>query len=142
VQVVNRETETDILIVGGGTGGCAAAMAATSLGKRVILTEATDWIGGQFTAQAVPPDEHPWIEDYGCTARYRAFREEIRRYYRQHYRLAASARAKRALNPGECWVSQLCHSDLWVAGGEPPNRGHAGGHAWRSRQICCGSRSG
>jgi len=26
---------------------------------QVILTEETGWIGGQLTAQAVPPDEHP-----------------------------------------------------------------------------------
>ena len=71
----------DILIVGGVTDGCAAAMAAASLGKRVILTEETDWIGGQLTSQAVPPDEHRWIESFGCTGRYRAFRNLVRQYY-------------------------------------------------------------
>ena len=35
-----------------------------------LLTEETDWIGGQLTSQAVPPDEHPWIESFGCTAAY------------------------------------------------------------------------
>ena len=30
-----------------------------------VVTEETDWIGGQLTAQAVPPDEHAWIESYG-----------------------------------------------------------------------------
>jgi FAD dependent oxidoreductase len=103
------ESETDVLIVGGGTGGCAAAIAATALGKRVILTEATDWIGGQLTSQAVPPDEHPWIEAYGCTSSYRQFREGVRRYYRERYALTPVAQANRALNPGDCWVSQLCH---------------------------------
>jgi NADPH-dependent 2,4-dienoyl-CoA reductase/sulfur reductase-like enzyme len=53
--------DCDVLIVGGGTGGVAAALAAAGAGHRVILTEETDWIGGQFTAQAVPPDEHLWI---------------------------------------------------------------------------------
>jgi glycerol-3-phosphate dehydrogenase len=38
-----HETHSDILIVGGSTGGCAAAMAAASLGHHVILTEETDW---------------------------------------------------------------------------------------------------
>jgi hypothetical protein len=55
---VIQERETDILIVGGGLGGVAGALAALRLGKRVILTEVTDWIGGQLTAQAVPPDEY------------------------------------------------------------------------------------
>ncbi|HKG27367.1 MAG TPA: FAD-dependent oxidoreductase [Thermomicrobiales bacterium] len=38
------------------------------LGRSVILTEESDWIGGQLTAQAVPLDEHPWIERTGCTS--------------------------------------------------------------------------
>lgn len=47
-----QERTTDILVVGGGLGSVAAAR----LGRTVILTEETDWIGGQSTAQAVPPD--------------------------------------------------------------------------------------
>ena len=57
-----HELRCDVAILGGGTGGCAAALAAARNGLRVILTEETDWLGGQLTAQAVPPDEHPWIE--------------------------------------------------------------------------------
>jgi NADPH-dependent 2,4-dienoyl-CoA reductase/sulfur reductase-like enzyme len=59
---------TNVLIVGGGLGGVAAALAATRRGASVILTEQTDWLGGQLTTQGVPPDEHPWIEEKGCTA--------------------------------------------------------------------------
>ena len=43
----------DVAIIGGGLGGCAAALSATALGMKVILTEETDWLGGQLTAQAV-----------------------------------------------------------------------------------------
>lgn len=107
--MIMAEDHVDILIVGGGTGGVAAAMAATALGHRVILTEETDWIGGQLTAQAVPPDEHRWIEQFGCTARYRRFRELVRQYYRDHYPLTAAARANPRLNPGGGSVSRLCH---------------------------------
>ena len=64
-----------MLVVGGGLGGVAAALAAAERGARVVLSEETDWLGGQLTSQAVPLDEHPWIEDFGCTARYRALRE-------------------------------------------------------------------
>jgi hypothetical protein len=103
------ESRVDILIVGGGTGGCAAALGATALGYRVALTEVTDWIGGQLTAQAVPPDEHPWIEQFGCTRRYRDFRDGVRHYYRQHYPLTSLARGARHLNPGAGYVSRLCH---------------------------------
>jgi hypothetical protein len=113
---VRREVETEILVVGGGLGGCAAAMAALRLGKKVIVTEPTDWIGGQLTAQAVPPDEHPWIEGTGCTATYRRLREGIRSYYRRNYPLLPDSRALARLNPGNGRVSPLCHE---------PRVGHA-----------------
>jgi len=106
---MGREQATDILIVGGGLGGVAGALAALRLGRRVILTEETDWIGGQLTAQAVPPDEHPWIEGTGCTAMYQRLRAGIREYYRRNYPLLPEARFQRHLNPGQGRVSPLCH---------------------------------
>src|SRR5436305_476854 len=87
-----RELRADIVIVGGGCGGCAAALAAARAGQQVILTEETDWIGGQLTQQAVPPDEHPWIEMFGATRSYRRFRNGVRAYYRRHYPLSLEAR--------------------------------------------------
>jgi hypothetical protein len=104
-----RETACDVLVVGGGTGGVAAALAATSLGCSVILTEETSWVGGQLTSQAVPPDEHPWIESFGCTARYRRYREAVRQYYRDHTPLTTAAKSSAFLNPGGGWVSAICH---------------------------------
>ena len=103
------EDETDILVVGGGLGGVAGALAALRLGRRVVLTEETDWIGGQLTAQAVPPDEHPWIEAMGCTASYRRLRNGIRNFYRRNYPLTAEARDREHLNPGDGLVSRICH---------------------------------
>lgn len=103
------ELAADVVIVGGGFGGVAAALAACRAGLRVILTEETDWIGGQATAQAVPPDEHPWIESFGCTRSYREFRDGVRAFYRQHYPLTEAARANPRLNPGNGSVSRLCH---------------------------------
>ncbi|MEV4170542.1 FAD-dependent oxidoreductase [Nonomuraea sp. NPDC049709] len=104
-----RESSTDVLIVGGGLGGVAAALAALRAGRRVVLTEEYDWLGGQLTSQAVPPDEHTWVERFGVTASYRALRDGIRAYYRRHYPLTAGARAWRELNPGAGHVSPLCH---------------------------------
>jgi len=103
----DREWETDIAIIGGGTGGCAAALAALRMNQRVILTEETDWIGGQFTQQGVPPDEHQWIESQGATASYLEFRNQIRNHYRNFYPLIN--REQELLNPGTCGVSRLCH---------------------------------
>ena len=104
-----REIHTDIAIIGGGTGGVAAALSALRAGKKVLLSEETDWIGGQFTSQAVPPDEHPWIENFGCTRSYRRLRDDVRRFYRDYYPLTAQTRNDPHLNPGGGWVSQLCH---------------------------------
>src|SRR6478735_3961869 len=103
------EVAADLVIVGGGLGGCAAAMAALERGLTVVLTETTDWIGGQLTSQAVPPDEHPWIEQFGCNARYRKLRQEIRDFYRRNYPLSAEALDNPRLNPGNGGVSKLCH---------------------------------
>ena len=49
---------TDLVVIGGGLGGVAAAMTAARLGHRVVLTERSTWLGGQMTTQAVPPYEH------------------------------------------------------------------------------------
>ncbi len=106
---MSKHFRTDILIVGGGLGGIAGALSALRLGKKVILTEETDWIGGQLTAQAVPPDEHPWIEGTGRTATYQRLREGIREYYRRNYPLLPEARFDPRLNPGKGNVSGLCH---------------------------------
>lgn len=103
------EVETHVLVVGGGVGGVAAALTAAGRGLTVVLTEPTDWLGGVLTAQAVPPDEHVWIEQFGCTAGYRQYRDAVRDYYRRHYPLTDAARTTRALNPGAAKVSGLCH---------------------------------
>jgi len=103
------ELSADLVIAGGGLGGCAAALGALRNGLSVILTEETDWIGGQLTSQAVPPDEHQWIETHGATRLYRNFRTAIRDYYRRNYPLTDAARARPYLNPGDGFVSRLCH---------------------------------
>lgn len=104
-----RERQADVIVIGGGLGGCAAALAALRMGRRVILTEETDWLGGQLTAQAVPPDEHPWIERVGCTPSYRRLRDGIRAYYRRAYPLLPGPRQDPYLNPGQGEVSPICH---------------------------------
>jgi hypothetical protein len=104
-----NERQTDILIVGGGLGGVAGALAALRLGRKVILTEETDWLGGQMTVQAVPPDEHPWIETLGCTSSYRRLRNGIRDYYRRNYPLLSAVREDPTFNPGSAGVSRICH---------------------------------
>jgi NADPH-dependent 2,4-dienoyl-CoA reductase/sulfur reductase-like enzyme len=55
-----HEQRADVAIIGGGCGGCAAALAAARAGCTVILTEETDWIGGQLTHRALQYSAMMW----------------------------------------------------------------------------------
>ncbi|MEO1983079.1 MAG: FAD-dependent oxidoreductase, partial [Fuerstiella sp.] len=103
-----KEHAADIVIIGGGLGGCAAAIGALRNGLKVVMTEATDWIGGQLTSQGVPPDEHHLIETTGANQSYRELRSRIRKYYSDNYPLTDVARKNPRLNPGNGNVSRLC----------------------------------
>jgi hypothetical protein len=106
---VKKELRADVVVAGGGLGGCAAALGALRNNLTVILTEETDWIGGQISQQGVPPDEHQWIETHGGTRLYRDYRNAVREYYKRHYPLTAEAKARPNLNPGDGSVSRICH---------------------------------
>lgn len=103
----------DVLVVGGGLGGVAAAEAAASRGFSVILTEPTRALGGQLTAQLVcPPDENSHIEKQNgpSTGRWRALREQVRSHYAKSFGLVAG----REKNIGACWVSRISAlPDVW-----------------------------
>ena len=93
-----------------GSAGCAAALAALRGGRTVVLTEPTDWIGGQLTpagraARRAPLDRAVRRQRLVL----RPPRRGIRDYYRPHYPLTAEARAGPHLNPGDGGVSRLCH---------------------------------
>ncbi|MBS1823986.1 MAG: FAD-dependent oxidoreductase [Acidobacteria bacterium] len=103
-----RQYKADVAVIGGGLGGCAAALAALRHGLRVVMTEETRWIGGQITSQLVSAfDEHPWIEGSGGTRSYRDFRNAIRQHYRSYYPLTEAARGRSNLSPGGGSVSNF-----------------------------------
>lgn len=108
LQAHTSSLTTDVLVVGGGLGGVAAALGALRRGRRVVLTDEFEWLGGQLTSQAVPPDEHSWVEQFGVTRSYRRLRDGIRQFYRDHYPLTDDARRRTHLNPGAGHVSKLC----------------------------------
>jgi hypothetical protein len=95
----------DILVAGGSLGGIMAAYSAAKEGKKVLLVETTDWIGGQLTSQAVPPDEHRWIEQFGCTKTYRKYRNRVRQFYKENYPM----KVEEVYDPGNSSVSRLAH---------------------------------
>ncbi|MDD2430537.1 MAG: FAD-dependent oxidoreductase [Firmicutes bacterium] len=98
----------DVVITGGSTGGVAAALSLLASGMKVLMTEETDWLGGQLTSQGVSaPDENQYIEYFSAPASYYVFREGVRNYYRKNFRLSDSAQYVSHLNPGNCWVSRL-----------------------------------
>jgi heterodisulfide reductase subunit A-like polyferredoxin len=69
VNAVRLEQKADLIIIGGVIGRCTAALEVAKNGTKVVLTEETDWIGGKLTSQAVPPDEHQWIEQFDVQKR-------------------------------------------------------------------------
>lgn len=95
------EVSYDVVVVGASLGGVAAALRAAAMGASVCVLEATDWVGGQFTAQGVTkPDENRYVETGGSTASYRQFRHLVRLYYRNNFRLADAGQRQPTLNPG------------------------------------------
>lgn len=104
-----RKKYYDIVVSGGSLGGVMAALSAAKEGKKVVLTEETDWIGGQLTSQAVPPDEHRWIEQFGCTRTYREYRNRVREFYRKNYPLKNEVQIQKEFDPGNSSVSRLAH---------------------------------
>lgn len=100
-----------VVVVGGSLGGTIAAWAAAKCGngKKVLLLEETDWIGGQLTSQAVPPDEHRWIGEQGCTASYREYRRQVRAHYRKLEGYSNQIKIRESFCPADSEVSHISH---------------------------------
>ncbi len=92
-----QTVECEILIVGGGLAGSAAAYEGLLLGKTVCMTEITDWVGGQISSQGTSAlDERATQRAKMVFPKgYLEFRERIEKHYGK-------------LNPGDCWVSESC----------------------------------
>jgi FAD dependent oxidoreductase len=98
----------DIIVVGASLGGVLATYRACKSGRRVILAAEFDWLGGQMTSQAVPPDEHRLIEWGGASQSYLDFRRAMRDHYRANSDFADNTEMTEGCNPGDGWVSRLC----------------------------------
>lgn len=116
---------TQIVVMGASLGGVlAAASAAAAFAKKntarpavsqVVLVAEHEWLGGQMTAQGVPPDEHKFIEHGGASASYIAFRRAMREHYWQHPEFVDNTEMTEGCNPGDGWVSRLCFEPMLAA---------------------------
>jgi hypothetical protein len=93
----DKQETCEILVVGGGLAGAATAYEGLLAGRTVCLTEITDWVGGQISAQGTSAlDERPTQRQMLLYPRgYLKFRQRIKERYDR-------------LNPGACWVSESC----------------------------------
>jgi len=93
----DQTIDCEILVVGGGLSGVATAYESLRLGRTVCLTDITDWVGGQITAQGTSAlDETSKQRSLRFYARgYLDLRSRIYQHYGK-------------LNPGDCWVSASC----------------------------------
>lgn len=93
----DKTVNCDILVVGGGLSGVATAYEGLLAGRRVCLTEITDWLGGQISSQGTSAlDERPTQSQRKFYSRgYLELRNRIQKKYGE-------------LNPGDCWVSESC----------------------------------
>jgi len=93
----DKTVNCEILVVGGGLSGVATAYEGLLAGRTVCLTEITDWLGGQISAQGTSAlDERPTQRARKFYSRgYLELRDRIQRKYGK-------------LNPGNCWVSDSC----------------------------------
>jgi hypothetical protein len=94
----NQTVECEILVAGGGLAGVATAYEGLLAGHTVCLTEITDWVGGQISAQGTS------ALDERRTQRLQLFFS--RGYLELRRRIADKYRGN--LDPGDCWVSNSC----------------------------------
>ena len=93
-----------------------------------VLTEEFDWLGGQLTSQAVPPDEHTWVEQFGVTASYRRSARGSATTTVRHYPLTAGgpgvARAQSGRRPCQPALSRAAGRVAVLEAMLAPYRGH------------------
>jgi hypothetical protein len=74
------DEDYDIVVAGAGSGGWAVAIQAARMGRRVLMLEETDWLGGQMGAAGTTS-----MDEAGSQVRerglYREFHESIATYY-------------------------------------------------------------
>ena len=104
-----KQIFADVVVCGASLGGTISALSTAKHGKKTVLIEQTDWIGGQLTSQAVPPDEHKWIETQGCTQSYRDYRNAVRAAYVNDPGFSDRVKKSVCFCPADSEVSYISH---------------------------------
>ena len=73
-----KQLRTDVLVIGGGTGGIAAGLQSARMNANTIIAEPTTWLGGMFSAAGVPAFDGNHNMASGIWAE---FREQIYKVY-------------------------------------------------------------
>ncbi|MBD2292063.1 FAD-dependent oxidoreductase [Anabaena sphaerica FACHB-251] len=74
---MNETYTTDVLVVGGGTGGTAAAIQAARRGAKTILVSEFSWLGGMLTSAGVAAPDGNELQSFQ-TGLWGAFIQELR----------------------------------------------------------------
>ena len=92
-----QTVQCELLVAGGGLAGTAAAYEALLAGRTVCLTEITDWVGGQISAQGTSAldESKRQREELFYSRGYKELRQRIEQKYK-------------TIDPGDCWVSASC----------------------------------
>ena len=75
---MNQTYTTDVLVVGGGTGGTAAAIQAARRGVKTILVSEFPWLGGMLTSAGVSVPDGNELQSLQ-TGLWGAFLQELQR---------------------------------------------------------------
>ena len=102
-----RRIEADVVIAGGSLSGLASAVTLANVSLhgeirdrplKIALLEPTDWLGGQLTSSAVPPD-------FG---QYNTVPENLPQSFVELLLKVGSINEQWDTNPGSCWVTTKC----------------------------------
>src|SRR5687767_9381150 len=80
VQIIHAQKilKTDVLIIGGGTGGTAAGIQSARSGAKTIVAESTEWLGGMISAAGVSATDGNHRLPSGL---WQEFREQLYKVY-------------------------------------------------------------
>ena len=78
-KAISQTYYTDVLVIGGGTGGTAAGIQSARLKVKTIIAEPTSWLGGMLTASGVSATDGNHLLASGL---WEEFRQQLYKHYK------------------------------------------------------------